>query len=323
MRRSYAVAIFVMIASLSCQAEEGKKPVEKKKLGPDYKIQGEYAGTLDFDGSKWGAQIIAMGDGEFEAVACSGGLPGEGWNGDKPMRLKGKLKDGAAVFEGDEFVLKVTGDELIAMSLDEEVGGALKKVHRKSKTLGKKPPKGAVVLFDGSSVKGWEKGKMTKDKLLAATGTSTKMKFNDHQLHVEFRTPFVPKERGQGRGNSGVYVQSRYEIQVLDSFGLEGKDNECGGIYSINKPKLNMCYPPETWQTYDIDFKAAKYDADGKKIKNARITVKHNGVVIHKDQELAHGTPGRHKEEAGPDALYLQDHGNPVVFRNIWAVVGE
>ncbi|MEM7312811.1 MAG: DUF1080 domain-containing protein, partial [Planctomycetota bacterium] len=118
-------------------------------------------------------------------------------------------------------------------------------------------------------------------------------------------------------------VQSRYEVQVLDSFGLEGKDNECGGIYSINKPKLNMCYPPETWQTYDIDFKAAKYDDSGKKVKNARITVKHNGVVIHKDQELAHGTPGRHKEAPEPDSLFLQDHGNPVVFRNIWAVVSE
>ena len=145
------------------------------------------------------------------------------------------------------------------------------------------------------------------------------MKFGDHKMHLEFCTPFMPKEKGQARGNSGVYVQSRYEVQVLDSFGLEGKDNECGGIYSINKPKLNMCYPPKTWQTYDIEFKTAKYNGD-KKVENARITVKHNGVTIHDDQELAHDTPGRHKEGPGPDALFLQDHGNPVLFRNIWVV---
>ena len=159
---------------------------------------------------------------------------------------------------------------------------------------------------------------MTEDHLLRANCHS-KEKFGDHSLHLEFRTPFKPHARGQKRGNSGVYVQSRYEIQVLDSFGLEGKNNECGGIYSIAQPKVNMCFPPLTWQTYDIDFTAARYDGE-KKVKNARITVKHNGVVIMDDLELPHGTPGRLEEGSGPAPLYLQGHGNPVFYRNIWVV---
>ena len=148
----------------------------------------------------------------------------------------------------------------------------------------------------------------------------SKQKFVDHSLHLEFRTPFLPHARGQGRGNSGMYIQGRYEVQVLDSFGLEGKNNECGGIYSISEPAVNMCFPPLTWQTYDYDFTAAVYDDAGKKTKNARVTIRHNGVVIHDNLELPNGTPGKHKEAAGPGLLYLQGHGNPVVYRNIWVV---
>ena len=129
----------------------------------------------------------------------------------------------------------------------------------------------------------------------------------------------MPQSSGQGRGNSGVYVQSRYEVQVLDSFGLERKDNECGGIYQVSNPKVNMCFPPLAWQTYDIDFTAAKWDGD-KKVAPAKITVVHNGVPIHKDLELPKHTPGRHKEGPEPDALFLQDHSNPVVFRNVWVM---
>ena len=128
----------------------------------------------------------------------------------------------------------------------------------------------------------------------------------------------MPTARGQGRGNSGIYVQGRYELQVLDSFALGGQNNECGGIYSISEPIVNMCLPPLVWQTYDIDFVAARYDNSGEKIQNASVTVGHNGVLIHDDLELTHGTPGRHPEGPEPEALFLQDHGNSVVFRNIW-----
>ncbi|MDZ4684595.1 MAG: DUF1080 domain-containing protein, partial [Planctomycetaceae bacterium] len=132
---------------------------------------------------------------------------------------------------------------------------------------------------------------------------------------------FMPTPSGQQRPNSGGYLQGRYEVQILDSFGLEGKNNEAGGIYEISDPKLNMCLPPLAWQTFDIDFTAAKYDADGKKTADARITVRHNGVVVQKDVALPRGTraaPVKEGPEPGP--LYLQDHGNPIRFRNIWVV---
>ncbi len=196
--------------------------------------------------------------------------------------------------------------------------GTLKKVDRKSPTLGAKAPEGAIVLFDGTSADHFNGGKITMTDLLAAD-CETKEKFTDHKLHIEFRTPFKPAARGQARGNSGVYVQGRYECQVLDSFGLEGENNECGGIYSIAKPKVNACFPPLTWQTYDIDFTAARYE-NGNKVKNARVTIKQNGIMIHDDLELTHGTPGKNPEADAPDVIYLQGHGNPVVYRNIWVV---
>ena len=127
----------------------------------------------------------------------------------------------------------------------------------------------------------------------------------------------MPSARGQARSNSGVYLHDCYEIQVLDSFGLEGKDNECGGFYKLRKPDVNMCFPPLTWQTYDVKFTAPKYE-DGKKVANARVEVRHNGVVIHPEFELPHATPGRQDEGPAPRPFYLQGHGNKVEYRNIW-----
>jgi hypothetical protein len=133
--------------------------------------------------------------------------------------------------------------------------------------------------------------------------------------------PFMPEARGQGHGNSGLYLQGRYEVQMLDSFALEGKDNECGGLYRIASPRVNMCLPPLTWQTYDVDFTAAKYDETGQKLVNAKISVKHNGVLIHENQELPGPTASAPRKEDGtPGPVYLQNHGNPVRYRNIWMV---
>ena len=293
--------------------------VDPQKAGPDYAVQGEYVGET-VEGEKWGAHIIALGDDKFRVVGYKGGLPGDGWlRGDEQVSADGERINGTVTFDGPEFTAKVSDGQLIVENFDGEEVARLKKVHRKSPTLGKKPPANAIVLFDGTSADEFENGKIVMGNLLAANCWS-KRKFGDHTLHLEFRTPFKPKARGQARGNSGVYVQSRYEVQVLDSFGLSGASNECGGIYKIAEPRVNMCYPPLTWQTYDIEFTAARYDDEGKKIANARITVKHNGVVIHQDLELPRATPGRHGEGPEPDALYLQGHGNPVVYRNIWVV---
>ena len=156
----------------------------------------------------------------------------------------------------------------------------------------------------------------------AGTGSIvTKRKFTDFKLHVEFRTPFLPDARGQGRGNSGVYLQGRYEVQVLDSYGLEGKDNECGGIYKVGAPLVNMCLPPMQWQTYDITFRAPRFDASGAKTDDAVITMVHNGMTIHDRRAIPGPTGGAlDGNVAQPGGIYLQDHGNPVQFRNIWLV---
>jgi len=293
-----------------------------KDAGPDFAIQGEYVGDVATDTGKtrYGAQVIALGGGRFRSLGFRGGLPGAGAeSSSEPRTTEGRLENGAVVFsvEGAAITLR---DGVMTVEYEGATLGSLHKVERKSPTLGAKPPEGTCVLFDGSSAENFSHGKVVEGDLLGATGCVSKKTFGDHQMHLEFRTPFMPDSRGQGRGNSGVYVQSRYEIQVLDSFGLEGKSNECGGIYKVSVPAVNMCFPPLAWQTYDIDFTAACYDGQGQKTKNARITVRHNGVVIHDDLELPAHTPGRDDEGPNPAGLFLQDHGNPVAFRNIWAV---
>jgi hypothetical protein len=317
-------AMLVLIATTAAARAADSKgaTTDPKEAGPDYVVQGEYEGELTAEGEtlKVGVQVIALGEGKFEAVAYHGGLPGAGWKrGDKTHKVKGETKDGVTTFkdDGGSGFLK-DGVITIADANGKELG-TVKKTERKSPTLGAKPPQGAVVLFDGSSADNFINGKLIEGNLLAASNCESKQKFGDHTLHIEFRTPYMAAARGQGRGNSGVYIQSRWECQVLDSFGLEGENNECGGIYSIAKPLVNMCLPPLAWQTYDISFTAAKYE-DGKKVKNARATIIHNGVVIHDDLELTKGTPGKAGEGPEPLGVFLQDHGNPVAFRNIWVV---
>lgn len=326
-----AVALLgILVIGKGSSAAEDNSSVftDPKQAGVDYQLQGEYVGELDTREGKQriGAQIIALGEGRFRVVGYVGGLPGDGWSrGDERHTAEGELKNGQVEFrqsgsDAEQGAIGILKDGKLLIVHEGATIGELKKVERKSPTLGARPPEGAIVLFDGRNTDAWENGKLVEGNLLGATGTWSKRKFGDHHLHIEFRTPFMPTARGQARGNSGVYIQSRYECQVLDSFGLEGEDNECGGIYSIAKPLIHMCFPPLAWQTYDIDFTAARYDEQGNKTQNARVTIKHNGVVIHDDLELPHGTPGRHPEGPGPESLFLQDHGNPVAFRNIWVV---
>jgi hypothetical protein len=323
LRNLWLTALALIGVGLGSACSHGQTFTDPEKAGEDYKIQGEYVGTLkDGDNeAKRGAQVIALGDGKFKGIGYSGGLPGDGWKrGDEKYEAEGELKDGAVVFKTDDYEATLK-DGVIKVKVDGKDVGELKKVERKSPTLGAKAPEGAIVLFAGKEdLDKWNGAKVTEEGYLMATNPETKEKFGDHKLHIEFRTPFMPKARGQARGNSGVYLQSRYELQVLDSFGLEGENNEAGGIYQIAKPAVNAALPPLVWQTYDIDFTAARYDENGKKIKNARVTIKHNGITIHEDLELPHGTPGRHAEGKEPDALFLQNHGDPVVFRNIWLI---
>jgi hypothetical protein len=206
-------------------------------------------------------------------------------------------------------------------------------------------PKGAVVLFDGKKLDGWVQRKDGK--------TPTRFKLMDHgvlqvqggdshtketftgpfKLHVEFRVPYEPKQAGQGRGNSGVYVQGRYEVQVLDSYGLKSKYNDCAAVYEVAAPTVNACKAPTVWQSYDIEFTPPKCK-DGKVVEAARMTVYHNGVKVHDDVPLVVKEKGKEKivtntragmggDPCKPGPIMLQDHGHPVQYRNIWLLPGE
>ncbi len=296
-----------------------------EEAGPDFQIQGEYSGILgegSSDPLKYGVQVIALGDAEFQAVGYPGGLPGDGWNQEKKTTTEGKKSGTVISFKSNEGRGDLENGKMTIFDAEGNKVGVLEKVERKSPTLGKKAPEGATVLFDSNqatkTVKNFDNGRITEDGLLKE-GVTSKQTFKDGHLHLEFQLPFMPQARGQGRSNSGCYVLGRYEVQILDSFGLEGKDNECGGIYKLGAPSVNMCLPPLAWQTYDIDFQSAKYDKDGNKTAKARITVKHNGVTVHDDREIDEPTPGgTNKDEATAGPLFLQDHSNPVRFRNIW-----
>jgi hypothetical protein len=325
----------VLLFALPAVAQDKPKPKappkisiaepEKLKDDPDFAVQGEYVGGGgggEASKTATAAQVVAQGNGKFAVKWYVGGLPGEGWDGKPPTVLKGERKGETVVLtaakgdrsmpvgtiEGGKFVVPPTAQ--------------LKKIERTSPTAGMAPPEGATVLFAGPGTESnWAGGKLVElsDGKFLNNGIKSKQSFGTFKLHVEFRLPWMPDSTGQGRANSGVYLQDRYEVQVLDSFGLDGKNNECGGIYTQYAPKVNMCLPPMRWQTYDMTFTPAKFDGD-KKVTPARLSVLHNGVAIHDNIELKGPTGGgqAEKDTAGP--LQFQNHGNPVVFRNVWVV---
>lgn len=320
------LTILLLSSLLQAQQPAAPKPkppayLSAEEAGEDFVIQGEYTGHLG--GKPIALQIWAKGQGEFEAIAFMGGLPGAGWNENRNRleRVQGTRETGKKTVIFRHKGSAATADGSTAQIEEQGVKATLKKQTRTSPTLGVKPPAGAVVLFDGQGVNRFPNSQIDEKLHALKEGITSEDTFHDCSLHIEFMLPFMPEARGQGRGNSGLYLQGRYEVQMLDSFALEGKDNECGGLYRIAPPRINMCLPPLTWQTYDVDFTAAKYDETGKKLVNAKITVKHNGVLIHENQELPGATASApRKEDDKPGPVYLQNHGNPVRYRNIWLV---
>ena len=324
MKRFLAMTAFIISIAAGVDigaAEAGSDPV-----------MGVYDGfwtTKEGHKGRISAQIRPLGGGRHEGFVAFY----------KSKTLEGvlKLKAGSGKFEGDSvqsaggsLTLEVSGaaqieDGKLKGTFKGEMGegmfeGAV--VHPKSKTLGAKPPKQAKVLFDGKpAMDAWTdfRWKVTPEGTMVVQGGDIHAKGEMHNflLHVEFRTPLMAEAQGQARGNSGVYLQSKYEVQVLDSFGLFPlQNNDCSAIYSLKAPNGNACLPPGEWQTYDITFVA------GNPAKNQlpRITVVHNGVTVVDKFEvpksaLAAGTTAA---DASGGFLKLQDHGNPVEYRNIW-----
>lgn len=310
--------------------EEQGDPFTGNYKGQFVDAPKEYFFTID---KEWFAQVYPLGGDMFRV-----------------RLLRTLLHRGPVIFEVDA---KATGDALSfdapqtrgklrngRLSGEYRYGDRwvkfdLEKYELVSPTLKAAPPTGAVVLFDGTSLDGWlsengiqdppaalENGNlviMPHKKGKPANGVMSKHKFEDAFVHIEFRNQYEPEKRGQGRSNSGVFLQRTDEVQVLDSFGLEGYWDECGSLYRVAAPKMNMCLPPLKWQTYDIIYRAPRFDDDGKLLEPSRVTVYHNGYRIHHEQVMpTKETPERRALIPGP--LSMQDHGHPIRYRNIWLV---
>jgi len=339
--------IVPLLLSLCAGSQPSDAVVEAKKtMERADPFMGDWQGGWELDNEADSgslvAQVIALGKGQYRAV-----LLNEFDTRREPVAVLDGRRDGVAVNFAGQTVLGDSGTELEIQAAikDGEFSGSFKgdefgsfgmsKVVRLSPTLEAKPPDGAIVLFNGKDFNQWkhpnkeegeDKVKWELDdgamKVKPRTGSIiTRKKFADVKLHIEFRTPFMPEKRGQGRGNSGVYLQGRYEVQLLDSYGLERLDNESGGIYKVGRPLVNMCAPPTQWQTYDITFRAPRFDSAGNSISKPTLTVIHNGVKVHDKTEVSGSTTASLGGKASePGGIYLQDHGNPVEFRNIWLV---
>jgi len=338
----YLAGIQFALGDLEADARPSSRPEaagDRLVSSPaDYAIDpfmGVYPGLFTPDRGKplpIEAQVIADGGGKYRVVLTA--LP------DGPpfrIALAGETHRGEVLVSGRDAGADWKGrivDRRITVRAESENGGAFAgaRVERCSPTLGASPPPGAVVLhgFGGKppSLEAWTNSTwkaLPDGSMGVGKGNNvTRRKFGDVKLHLECRTPYEPTRRGQKRGNSGVYVMDRYEVQVLDSFGLVSRPNDCGAVYAVAAPRVNACLPPLRWQTYDIVFRAARFGPDGKSVvKQPTITVRHNGRLIHENAPVPRTTPGGGGSNLGhgkTGPLMLQDHSNPLRFRNIWAV---
>lgn len=319
-RRTWIAAIAVLILAVPSFAEE------------DDGIMGNYRGTYT-SGARANqpaqAMVVALGKDRFRAIIVidvNGTTKRVLLDGEKPKDNPIVRFGPAKRTEPVEAASGTIQDAIFRGDISEGASSSkfeMKRVHIESPTLGMAPPEGAVVLSTPDQWQLYPDNWFVGENHFKVQTPSvvTREKFGDARYHVEFMCPFMPEERGQARGNSGVYIQGRYEVQVLDSFGEEPAWDYCGGIYKQSVPSTNASLPPLSWQTYDIDFTAPRFDSDGNKTANARITVRHNGILIHDDKELTDRTPGgMGGGELKEERLFLQHHRDAVEYRNVWVV---
>lgn len=294
---------------------------------PEEFVQGEYAGSMLVDGrwQTYGLQVVARSSGKYSAKLFSGGLPSEKNLRPYPTELEGQAQEnhlslksiGGLKFE----FLASPVYQFVQYDSQRKIMAQLLRIQRYSTTLGLAPPADAVVLFRDGQIRELTNASLSPAGNLAI-GATTNFPVEDFRLHVEFRLPFQAEKSNQDRGNSGIYIQRRYELQILDSFGEPPLENNAGSIYKRIAPLGNMSLPPLSWQTYDIWFTAARWAPDGKKIANARVTLQHNGIVVHDNTEIPGKTGAGWAEGPEPQAILFQDHRDPVEFRNVWLVKG-
>jgi 3-keto-disaccharide hydrolase len=291
---------------------------------PEAEVQGLYEGALK--DVKFEARVIAMGKDAFKIYVrqdLGGGKVGK-------VELDGKVEGDAVTFKNKGGDVEWTG-AYASGAIKGTAGGTafeMKRVQRKSPTMGKQPPAGAIVILDGKNwdqisptrtAEEWKAGEDGSIQITKGDVRSKQQFEGSFDYHVEFMCPLMPPARGQGRGNSGCFLPNGDEVQVLDSFGMDTyKGGGCGGLYNYKDPDAFDVFslaslPPLEWQTYDMEYRVEK--VDGKLTGKPKVTVYHNGIKIHDAAEL--------KNPAKKGDVHWQDHGNPVKYRNIWVLPVE
>lgn len=309
---------------VAAQQEVAAKPAPVPTQFPSFAIQGEYEGWMKIGNCRqpYALQVVGVGAKKLKATLLIGRLPGRGTYEFQSAQFTGVIGEDGDLLLKSEGGIELHHDAQQQAFLQHGSGpgqylARFDRVQRTSSTMGLKAPSNAVKLFV-ETPSGLVNPRVDSENHLMV-GTVTDFPVQSFQLHLEFKIPYQPNKSQQGRGNSGVYIQRRYEIQILDSFGEPNEFNYCGSLYRQRPASLLMSYPPEQWQTYDIWFTPARWSGD-QKIANARLTVLHNGVKIHDNVSIKTKTGAGQKEGPNPLPILFQDHGDPVKFRNVWLV---
>jgi hypothetical protein len=325
--RCVCVGVLSVVGAVACAAEKDRLeeyyPAMADPLIGDY--VGRWNNEIDID-PKVAAQVIGWGVDKYRIRIVSK------LDMRAPIQLdiEVAVKNGVIKFKEGRFYGEVKNGVFTGGRGRRDVF-EMKKVVRTSPTIGLKPPANAEVLYDGSGLDsfespvGWEE---IADDVFMVTPKGeylvSKKTYRDVKLHLEFRLAHMPKARGQQRSNSGLFFGDEYEVQILDSYGLDGLYNECGALYKVSAPHVNATAPPLQWQTYDVVYRAPRYDGETL-VANPTMTVLHNGVMIHNETEMFWLTGWKEKDRMVPHPkepghIRLQGHGNFVQFRNMWLV---